>query len=173
MNTIILKKKICLLGSFAVGKTSLVRRFVDNSFDEKYLSTVGVTISRKEVQVKQNTAVNMVIWDLAGADKFNGKHTSYLQGAAGAFLVCDLSRKETFSYIKKYQERIESISPNIKLIIIGNKVDLIASPQNAERELAQLADEINASYFLTSAKEGTNVEGGFHTLAEALVEMSK
>lgn len=166
------QKKICLLGNFAVGKTSLVRRFVYNLFEEKYISTIGVTISRKQVLIKQ-AMINMVIWDLAGNDEFNGKHTSYLQGAAGAILVCDLTRPDTFEIIDFYREKMNSISPGAKLSIIGNKLDAVTSLENLEPNLALLAKASNAPYFLTSAKAGTNVEEVFRTLANQLIENNK
>lgn len=173
MENKIIQKKICLLGSFAVGKTSLVRRFVYNLFDEKYLSTIGVTISRKQVQVSDDTLLQMVIWDLAGSDEFNGKHTSYLQGAAGALLVCDLTREETYQQVVAYRERLKSISPNTKAILIGNKSDLVKSLRDADLQLTQLAREIDTPHFITSAKDGANTEYGFHVLAQSLVESPK
>jgi len=173
MENKIIQRKICLLGSFAVGKTSLVRRFVYNLFDEKYLSTIGVTISRKQVQVTDDTLLQMVIWDLAGGDEFNGKHASYLQGSAGALLVCDLTREETFRQLLAYREKIRNISPKAKVVVFGNKSDLVGSLQEAELRLTQLAHEMDAPQFLTSAKDGANVEYGLQVLAQNLVESPK
>lgn len=167
METSLLQKKVCLLGSFGVGKTSLIRRFVNDMFDEKYLSTIGVTISRKQVM-----NLNMVIWDLAGGDDFNGKHTSYLQGASGAFLVCDVTRNETFEFTKIYHEKMGSIVPNAKTILIGNKIDLVESVEEATEKVVDLANQLNTPYFLTSAKTGEQVESSFQALAELLLKQT-
>jgi len=169
MENTVIQKKICLLGSFAVGKTSLLRRFVYNLFDEKYLSTIGVSISRKQVQVLDDTTISMVVWDLAGGDMFTGKDASYLGGSSGAFLVCDLTRKDTFHYILDYQEQLKSVSPKAETVILANKADLVPSLEEAESEIAGMAGQIGSPYFLTSAKSGVNVDAGFQALARRLI----
>lgn len=169
MENTVIQKKICLLGSFAVGKTSLVRRFVYNLFDEKYLSTIGVSISRKQVQVLSDTTISMVIWDLAGGDTFTGRDASYLQGSSGAFLVCDLTRRDTFHFVLDYQERLKSVSPQAGTVILANKADLVPSLEEAESEIAGMAGQIGSPYFLTSAKNGANVDAGFQALAHRLI----
>ena len=96
-----IKKKVCLLGSFAVGKTSLVERFVHNRFDEKYLTTIGVKISQKALppieskRDRQMIQHTFLIWDIAGLEKFDSVEMSYFRGAAGALVVADLTRPET------------------------------------------------------------------------------
>lgn len=90
----VVQRKVCLLGDFAVGKTSLVRRFVDNRFDDKYLSSIGVKVSRKTLNRSDHT-LNLLIWDLVGGNEFSRREIGYLVGAAGALLVCDLTRLET------------------------------------------------------------------------------
>ncbi len=95
-----IQKKVCLLGDFAVGKTSLVRRFVEGRFDDKYLSTIGVKISRKTL-ARPYGALHLIVWDLAGGEEF-GAESSYLRGAAGALIVGDLTRRETLESFERY-----------------------------------------------------------------------
>lgn len=98
-------KKVCLLGDFGVGKTSLVRRFVHGLFDDRYLSTVGVKVSRKMVMVPQLAdlvEMTMMLWDLAGSEEFDHMRASYLRGAVGAILVCDVARPATVDNLGAY-----------------------------------------------------------------------
>ena len=97
----VIQKKICLLGDEAVGKTSLVRRYVEGRFDEKYLSTMGVTISRKTM-VRPTYTMNMLVWDMEGSPTLKKIQVNYLRGAAGALIVCDLTRRETLSAFDKH-----------------------------------------------------------------------
>jgi small GTP-binding protein len=160
-----IQKKICLLGDFAVGKTSLVRQFVEGRFDDKYLSTIGVKVSRRSLQRPYGT-LNLLLWDLAGSEEF--KETSYLQGTAGAFIVCDLTRRETLATLKNYASYLYQISQGVPLVFIGNKMDLSDEWAIKESELQNVAASFGSPYFLTSAKTGAHVETAFHLLAEKL-----
>ncbi len=164
-------KKVCLLGDFGVGKTSLVHRFVHGIFEEKYLSTIGVTISQKDVVTKSDLAVRLILWDLSGNDKFTGNRASYLSGASGSFLVCDLSRENTFESIKEYLERFKEVCPNAGGNIIGNKADLLSSTHESKIKFVELAQETGLPYFLTSAKTGINMDTAFQTLAQTMVDI--
>lgn len=164
-------KKVCLLGDFGVGKTSLAQRFVYSIFEEKYLSTIGVTISQKNVVTESDATVKLTIWDLSGSDKFNGNRTSYLSGASGAFLVCDLSRENTHESITGYLERLKRVCPDAGIIIIGNKADLFDSVHKSKLRFIELAQETGLPYFLTSAKTGTNVDAAFQMLAQIMVDV--
>ncbi|MCP5099231.1 MAG: GTP-binding protein, partial [Chloroflexi bacterium] len=97
----VVQKKICLLGDFAVGKTSLIRQYVEGKFDDRYLSTIGVKISRKTLK-RDAMTLNLLIWDLAGGDNQNQIQATYLRGAVGALMVCDLTRTETIDAIFDY-----------------------------------------------------------------------
>lgn len=102
-----LQKKICMLGFFGVGKTSLVRRYVSSVFSDTYLTTVGVKIDKKTVTVREQT-LNMLLWDIAGADDISALRTSYLRGAAGYLLVADGTRPETLEAARSMQGRVVS-----------------------------------------------------------------
>jgi len=167
-----LSKKVCLLGEFAVGKTSLVRRFVYNRFDDKYLSTIGVKVSRKTVAVADDgdvTELTMMLWDLAGSEEFSQVRASYLRGTAGAVLVCDLTRAETLEKLDAYVSDLHSVSPKAQLMLAANKQDLVDQHQLSEAQVSAAAERFAIPYYLTSAKEGENVESLFRHLARVLV----
>ena len=156
------------MGDFAVGKTSLVRRFVYQRFEEKYLSTIGVNISRKELQLNPHERLQMVIWDLAGGEAFTGPQANYIKGASGAMLVCDLTRAITLSTLRLYAADLQAASPGAAFVIVANKSDLVAQRVLTEVQLAELAEEFQAPLFLTSAKNDENVEAAFAMLASKI-----
>ncbi len=160
-----------MLGDFAVGKTSLVRRFVEGRFDDRYLSTIGVKVSRRRVRLPDQREVNLLVWDLAGSEEFTGIQGNYLQGAAGAFLVCDLTRPATLDSLERYAQRLRTIHPGVPVILLGNKNDLVDARQVTDEELEAVARRLTATWTTTSAKNGENVEQAFidlttHILAE-------
>lgn len=164
-----IQKKICMIGSFAVGKTSLVRRFVDEQFDDRYISTIGVKLSQRKV-VCDDYAVNLLLWDLAGGEDFMRSNETNLRGAAGGLLVCDLTRPQTIHSINKYADQIRRINPKVKLILIGNKADLEDELYISEDDLEAVSQSIpNCVFFRTSAKTGANVDNVFHTMANSLL----
>ena len=168
-----IQKKVCMLGDFSVGKTSLIERFVYNRFDDAYLSTIGVKISRKSVELGENTMAHLLLWDLAGGDEFSGTQASYLRGAAGALLVCDLTRQETLAAIKEYAGQLQTIQPKAHVIIVANKADLTEQREISETDLRNLATILEAPLFITSAKTGEQVEEAFFTLARELVGQTR
>lgn len=167
-----ISKKVCLLGDFAVGKTSLVRRFVYNRFDDKYISTIGVKVSRKTItlpQAGQMIELAMMLWDLAGSEEFTPMRASYLRGASGAILVCDLTRPSTLDSLQTYAADLRSVNPASQLILAANKADLVDQHRLAPAQLEQAAAQLNLHYYLTSAKTGDEVETLFRRLARQLV----
>ena len=165
-------KKICLLGDFAVGKTSLVRRFVYNLFDDRYISTIGVKVSRKTVVVPRTDDVvelTMMLWDLAGSEEFNQVRASYLRGTAGAILVCDLTRPETLANLPTYTAALFQVSPDARLILAANKSDLTDQQQVEPAKVQSAAADLNAPCYLTSAKTGDEVETLFRHLGRLLM----
>ena len=166
-------KKICLLGDFAVGKTSLVRRFVHNRFDDQYISTIGVKVSRKSVIIPHQDAiveVKLMVWDLAGSQEFNPVAASYLRGAAGAILVCDLTRAETLTHLQRYADDLHRVMPRAHLVIAANKMDLPDQYQFTVSQVAEQATRLKAAYYLTSAKVGDDVDQAFRYLATILLD---
>lgn len=165
-----IQKKICLLGEFGVGKTSLVQRFVEGRFDDKYLSTVGVKISRKTLK-RSYGEMNLLIWDLAGSNGFESTGTSYMQGAAGALIVCDLTRRDTLIAFENYARQIRIMNPGIQLVFVCNKADLIHTRDISDMDLLNVLSGLGErNFFLTSAKTGEQVEAAFDHLANNLEE---
>ena len=155
-----------MLGSFAVGKTSLVRRFVEGRFDDKYLSTIGVKISRKSI-VLDDLTVNMMLWDLAGGDDVLRSNASYMRGATGAFVVCDLTRADTLEAANEYVQRFIEINPGASIVLLANKADLEDERAIGNEQLAKVVVELaKGAWLLTSAKNGLNVEHAFGRMAE-------
>ena len=147
-----IQKKICLLGDFGVGKTSLVQRFVEGRFDDKYLSTVGVKISRKTLK-RSYGEMNLLIWDLAGSNGFEASGASYMQGAAGALIVCDLTRRDTLIAFENYARQIRIMNPGIQLVFVCNKADLIHTRDISDMDLLNVLSGLGErNFFLTSAK---------------------
>jgi small GTP-binding protein len=167
-----LSKKICLLGDFAVGKSSLMRRFVYDRFDEKYMSTIGVKVSRKTIMVaRENDVVelNMLLWDLAGSEEFSPVRASYLGGAEGAIVVCDLTRIETLRHLDLYLQEFYAVRASARVVVAANKWDLSDQHVFDAEDLVVTADKYDVPYYLTSAKEGDGVDVMFRALAKSLV----
>jgi len=163
-----IQKKICLLGSFAVGKTSLVKRFVHGKYTDKYLTTLGVKIEKKIV-LSTDSNVNLIIWDLAGEDEFQKVRLTYLRGASGYLIVADGTRRETLNKALILKEGAESVIGPKPFILLFNKADL---DDNWEIE-PNLADDFAQKNWLvmkTSAKTGHGVEEAFQMLTQKMLE---
>ncbi len=163
----ITQRKICTLGDFSVGKTSLIRRYVEGVFDEKYLSTIGVWISRKLVRSAAHQ-VNLIIWDLAGGNDYLKHNTNYLRGAAGGIIMCDLTRPDTIPYLSNYAKQLRQINPKSTIIFVGNKIDLIEKREGSGDQLAEISEQFQTEYLTTSAKTGENVEFVFQRMTELI-----
>jgi len=168
MNTRV-QKKVCLLGDFGVGKTSLIRRFVENRFNDKYLSTIGVNISRKTL-ARSYGEMSMLVWDLAGSNGFDTiSNSSYMQGAVGALIVCDLTRRETLATFEEYARQIRRMNSNVHLVFVCNKVDLANERIIPDADLFSISSTFgDGRFFLTSAKTGEQVEEAFIHLADKI-----
>ena len=162
-----IQKKICLLGGFGVGKTSLVARFVHSIFSEKYLTTIGVKIDKKSVPVDE-TQVELVIWDIYGHDDFQKLRSSYLRGAAGYLLVADGTRRATLDTVDDLQRLTESHVGRVPFVVAVNKADLRDQWQIDD---AAIEERRRAGWHVveTSAKTGDLVEDAFATLARAML----
>ena len=165
-----LKKKICMLGAYSVGKTSLVRSFVYSIFEERYHSTVGVKIDKKVVDIEDQT-VEFLLWDIAGEDDRFRVPASYLRGAAGYLLVIDGTRKDTFDRALDLQRRTEEAAGKIPFIAVINKTDLESSWDLDQRALDAI-DEKKWTIMKTSAKLGTGVNEAFNKLGREILSGS-
>ncbi len=162
-----MQKKICLLGGFAVGKTSLVSRFVHSIFSDKYLTTVGVKIEKKSVEV-DDRQLDLVIWDIYGEDDFQKVRLSYLRGASGYLLVVDGTRRATLDTALALQAVAEQAIGKVPFIMVVNKADLADNWQIDDRLLDEYARR-GWSVVKTSAKTGDEVENAFARLAQAML----
>ena len=170
----IVKRKICLLGAFAVGKTSLVQRFVNDRFSDKYLTTVGISVSQKRMPpIRSGPSDDVLqhdflIWDIAGLEKFDPMVMNYFRGASGALAVGDVTRADTAIELKTICNKFLSINPKAALVTIGNKIDLSPDGGDPAAELKQLASEYGSELILSSAKTGERVSEAFQLLSRKI-----
>jgi small GTP-binding protein len=158
------QKKICMLGGFSVGKTSLVKRFVSSVFSETYLTTVGVKIDKKTVELSDRV-VNLILWDLAGEDDISSLRMSYLRGAAGYVLVADGTRPSTLEVALSLRRRVEAEFGPLPFVLLLNKNDLQEQWAVGDEEVEELRRD---GWWVrsTSARTGEGVEDAFGALAE-------
>jgi small GTP-binding protein len=169
------RRKICLIGDAAVGKTSLIRKYVEDRFDDKYIVTLGTKVTVKEVSVKRNAddkavCVTLMIWDILGQREFKRLQTSYYRGANGGLIVADITRKET---LKNTHDWILSLFNNVgkvPLILLLNKSDRKNQTTITSKEIEDVISKWNIPYMYTSAKTGENVEKAFKKIGEMLLE---
>lgn len=157
-------KKIILIGHFNVGKTSLIQKFVHSKFSDDYLTTIGVNIEKKSVEINGED-LTMIIWDIAGEVTLERSQQAYLLGAHGIIYVFDLTRESTYQNIEDQMSFLDKKLPNAARIIIGNKCDILPK-EEIEKIITSLP--ITCDY-LSSAKTGENVEEMFLHLAKKMV----
>ena len=165
-------KKVCLIGDFSVGKTSLIRRFVEGVFSEQYLTTIGIKIARKVVNLETSSQqIDLIIWDIEGGTKFKPIVPNYLKGATGAIIVGDLSRQETLDHLPAHIDLFFQTNPKAVAIVALNKSDIIEEHKLTKlRELNNFtANSQIIRTIITSAKNNTNVDQAFTELAANMV----
>jgi len=163
-----IQKKICMLGTFAVGKTSLVRRFIESIYTDKYHTTVGVKIDKKVVS-PGGREMMLMLWYIQGEEKAHDLRKSYLRGASGYLLVADGTRRDTLYTALTIQTRTQDTVGLVPFIILLNKSDLTEQWEIEDRELEALAQK-GWRVIKTSAKTGVGVEDAFLSLAEYMLE---
>lgn len=163
-----IQKKVCMLGTFAVGKTSLVRRFVESIYSDKYHTTVGVKIDKKVVPVGDEE-VMLMLWDIEGTESEHEMRMSYLRGAAGYLMVVDGTRRETLYRGLAIQTRVEETIGKLPFLLLINKADLADDWAISERETTALREK-GWTVVTTSAKTGIGVNEVFNELATRLVK---
>lgn len=159
--------KICILGDFAVGKTSTAERFINNQFSEKYLTTIGVKVDTKELPLDDGITLKMVIWDVAGTDRFGEVEFAYLRGASGYIFVADGTRSDTVASVRELRQQSEDRYGALPCVLLLNKSDLIADWAITPEDEQKLRDDF-ADLFVTSAKTGDNVEAAITQLGRAI-----
>jgi small GTP-binding protein len=169
------KAKVCLVGNPAVGKTSLVRRYVLDAFDDRYLTTVGTKVSKKPVRVTDpskdlDADIDLMIWDIMGQPGFREMlKDAYFFDAKGVLAVADLTRKDTLEDLQNWIKAVEGVTGKVPVIVAVNKADLTTGAEFTTAEAVQAAESLGADVFLTSAKTGANVEEVFRRLGARVV----
>lgn len=175
-----MKVKICLIGEAAVGKTSLIRRYVHNDFDDKYITTLGAKVSKKEIgfdleQQEIHVDMDMTIWDIMGEKGFRDLvKEAFFIGTRGILAVCDLTRYDTLKELDDWVQSVFKVVGSIPVVFAVNKVDLKDEVllMYGETELDQAARAFDAQYLYTSAKTGENVENSFRKLGQMIIDSS-
>ncbi len=174
METKHFKIKICLVGEQGVGKTSLIHRFVSGAFDESYIRTLGVLVSKKTVtldepprSVRADLMVSDIMGKLGFLDLFKD---AYFQGTQGVLAVFDVTRKDTLSALRTWIESIQETVGRVPVYGLGNKVDLHGRRETTEADATETLRSYDCPILYTSAKTGENVEEAFHGLAKAILD---
>lgn len=174
------KAKICLVGEAAVGKTSLIRRYVLDDFDDKYITTLGAKVSKKEMEFDlpnngMRIGMDLTIWDIMGEKGFRDLvKEAFFVGTRGILAVCDITRYDTLKELDDWVQSVFKVVGNIPVIFAVNKVDLKDEVllMYGDTELDQASRAFDAHYLYTSAKTGENVEEAFRLMGERIVESS-
>ena len=171
-----LKTKICLVGDNGVGKTSLIRRYVLDLFDDRYITTLGTKVSKKEIEVsfpKENLTaqVDMLIWDIMGQHGFQELlKEAYFYGARGFLAVVDVTRRATLDGLDDWVACVEEVAGHIPMVLAVNKTDLSDKAEFGLPEITERCEALGCGYFWTSAKTNENVEAAFTRLATLVAE---
>jgi len=159
-----ISKKIILTGSFGVGKTSLFNQFIFSKFDDKYLTTIGVKVNKKSIEI-EDKEVSLLLWDIAGEVSQDKIPNSYFLGSSGIVYVFDLTRPSTYKNITSDLEYLKGMSSDALIRVVGNKSDLL-SPD----KIAEIKESIPIEWdIITSAKTGENVDDLFYGLGKAFL----
>lgn len=164
-------KKMCVIGDGAVGKTSLIRRFVSGRFDEKYIATIGTKTTAKHLEIPVGNRTNRIklqIWDILGARSHSKIQRRAFRRADGAFLVLDLTRRETLYSFDLWLHSLFETTGEIPVVVLANKCDM--KPDFDTDRIRVLSEDYGIPYFFTSAKTGENLGEAFNALGEMMVK---
>ena len=165
-----LKVKICMVGDSAVGKTSLIKKFVLDLFDDSYITTIGTKITKRTVKILDNeTTMDMMIWDIMGQTSFRSLlQDAYFYGTHGVLAVIDSTRPETLDSIHDWVNSMKHVVGDVPIIFVSNKCDLehVMTPEFLEEQLGKYGSQ----YMFVSAKTGENVSKAFNSLGEAIID---
>ena len=163
--------KILLLGDSSVGKTCILTRYADNTFQEEHMATIGLDFKIKSVNLN-GKIVKVQIWDTAGQDRFKSITKNYYKGAHGIILIYDVTKRKTFDNLKNWIDTIkEEVSDKVSVILVGNKIDNIDNRVVTTQEGQGIANEYNLQFYETSAKTGDNIDIAFNDLIKKVVEI--
>lgn len=169
-----IKKKVLLLGDGAVGKTSLIRRFVVDKFGDEYIATIGTKVTKKDLRMKkggEDCYVTLMIWDVLGQKGYSAVQASSFRGSQGALIVYDVTRPETLQALAEYWiPRLYEIVGKIPIVVVGNKVDLVERRKQFEEDAKDFCADYDSVYYLSSAKSGENVEKIFKDIGKEMME---
>ena len=159
--------KILLLGDCAVGKSCLLLRYCENSFQESHLATIGLDFRLKTITLENNRKIRIQIWDTAGEDRFRAITKNYYKGAHGIILIYDVTDQQSFQHIKDWVDKIkEESNEGVIIYLVGNKIDLIDKRIITNADGNKLAEEIKIKYYETSAKDSTGGKEVFENLVK-------
>ena len=170
------KLKICLVGDVGVGKTSLIRRYVLDVFDDKYIATIGTKVTKREIVVNDSKSgappkIVLLIWDIMGQPSFREVlREAYFYGVEGALAVCDVTSKESLGELRYWIKAMSATTGKVPIVFLGNKCDLREETRIPYQDLEVFAKKHESPALLTSAKTGYNVEQSFTTLVDMIVD---
>ena len=167
------KYKILILGDSKVGKSCFLTRYADKTYQEDYLSTIGMDYKIKNYELENGDIIKLYIWDTAGQDRFRSITSNYYKGADGIILIYDITKQETFNNVRNWITSIKEEAPaKVVLILVGNKVDDEKNRAVPKSEGEKIADEYNLPFLECSAKSDINVTETFDVLIKKIVEIN-